>query len=287
MDDIKNIVLVGGTGFIGSELTKKLSNVENLDISVIYVGELNKTAKVEGVNYQKIDLSQKSQEAKQVFLSADCVVMMTQPDGSLMNNFLKLAEDSSLTKIVYTSTMLLYSDSTEKHDESDNLVPINNYEKGKYNEEKLLKEFANSKTNICIVRLGNVYGNKKSKGIINLIIEALENKKTLKINGDGEHQRDYIFIEDVVRAIEQLIFIDQEEYLEVYNVCTGSSRSINQLINELEKILGKTIIKENGDQISEKKSVGGNNEKLQKKINFKIKFDLQQGLVEACKNYLN
>lgn len=286
MEDFKNILLVGGTGFIGSELVKKLAE-NDLDITVIYIGGLAESEKIKDVEYRQIDLSQDSDGAKEIIAKADCAVLMAQPDEALMKNFLNLVKDSEVKKVVYTSTMLLYPDSLELQDESVNLEPMNDYENKKYSEESMLKEFANQKTKVCIARLGNVYGDKKNRGIVNYIIKALENSETLSISGDGEHKRDYIFVRDVVDALEQLILIDQENNLEIYNICSGKSYSINELIGELEKISGKKIIKENKSPIVEKRSVIGDNKKIKEKINFEIKFDIIKGLTEAYKNYLS
>lgn len=279
-------MLIGGAGFIGSSLTKKLSEQSNIAVTVVHVGDIVESEKLKGISYKKIDFSNTAEDSEELFNKVDCLVLLSPPNEDLIRNILQIAQKKHIKKIIYTSTLLLYPDSDERHSETANLDPINEYEIKKNNEENLLKNLANNTSKVCIVRLGNVYGDKKNKGIVNKIIKALENSTVLRINGNGEHTRDYIFIDNVTDVLYSLIFIDQKQYLEIYNVCSGESVSINELISELEKISGKKIIKENSIEIPEKKFIFGDNAKIKQTINFKNIIHIKEGLEKAYHNYL-
>jgi UDP-glucose 4-epimerase len=88
------------------------------------------------------------------------------------------------------------------------------------------------------LRYGNVYGPRQRKdgeaGVVAIFAGALLDGQTICINGSGEQTRDYVFVEDVVRANMAASELDTEG---IYNVGTGVETSVNELYDAICRAL--------------------------------------------------
>ena len=89
------------------------------------------------------------------------------------------------------------------------------------------------------LRYGNVYGPRQRKdgeaGVVAIFGGALLEGKQARINGTGNQTRDYVFVEDVVRANMAASELDLDG---IFNVGTGIETSVNELYAELCNALG-------------------------------------------------
>jgi UDP-glucose 4-epimerase len=89
------------------------------------------------------------------------------------------------------------------------------------------------------LRYGNVYGPRQRKdgeaGVIAIFAGALMEGATPRINGSGEQTRDYVFVEDVVRANMAASELDLDG---IYNVGTGVETSVNGIYALLREAIG-------------------------------------------------
>lgn len=264
-----NVLLLGGSGFIGEYLAINLKLRKDCQV------------KIAGRNNSLKNTTYKDTEV---------LVVLTQPDKSIMEDvvlFIKSAP--ALKKIIYLSTLLLYPDSVKKSAEDVLPDPISQYEKDKYQEELLLSKSIDSNgCKLSIIRMGNVYGDVKSKGIVNrLILSALGKNDQLTIYGDSLSKiRDFIFVEDAVNLLEFLIFCNQQNKKEIYNICSGVATNLGQAINQIESILKRKVILKEGEPVFGEKRIACDNTKILKLSGYKFKFDFITGLEKTCKNYL-
>jgi UDP-glucose 4-epimerase len=97
------------------------------------------------------------------------------------------------------------------------------------------------------LRYGNVYGPRQRKdgeaGVIAIFAGVLLDGQTPRINGTGEQTRDYVFVEDVVRANMAASELDLDG---IYNVGTGTETSVNALYAALTRVLGIDTPAEHG-----------------------------------------
>lgn len=100
--------------------------------------------------------------------------------------------------------------------------------------------------NYRIIRLGNIIGindNKVSakKNALQYMIKLLKNNKPVDLYDNGTHSRDYIDIEDTVRAIK--LIVEKGPVNQIYNVGNGEQVKIIDIINYvIEKTQSKSII---------------------------------------------
>ncbi|MCM1251259.1 MAG: NAD-dependent epimerase/dehydratase family protein [Clostridium sp.] len=94
-----------------------------------------------------------------------------------------------------------------------------------------------------IIRLSNPYGKHQRpngvQGVVTTFIYRAMRNETLSVYGDGSVIRDYIYIEDAVTAI--LNIVDYEGNFKVFNVGSGKGYSVNEVIGIIEKVLGKRV----------------------------------------------
>jgi len=94
----------------------------------------------------------------------------------------------------------------------------------------------------CGTRFFNVYGPRQDpsspySGVISIFCEKLRSGGPITIYGDGEQTRDFIFVGDVVAALMAAMARCSKD-APVFNVCTGRTTSILQLVDTISSILG-------------------------------------------------
>ncbi|MRG53978.1 NAD-dependent epimerase/dehydratase family protein [Phyllobacterium sp. SYP-B3895] len=97
-----------------------------------------------------------------------------------------------------------------------------------------------------ILRVANPFGPgqafRKGQGLIPAILDNWQKKLPIRIIGDGRSLRDYFFIDDLISAIEAAIALSGHPNL-VANVGSGEVRSVNDVIEAVEKIVGEKMVR--------------------------------------------
>ena len=147
-------------------------------------------------------------------------------------NILKLGKEYGF-KIVYASSSSVYGNpNTIPVKETDERKPINPYAQTKLDDEYLAKKYSEMGVSVIGLRYFNVFGPRQSKeyaGVIKLFLEKIKQEISPKINGDGLQTRDFVHIDDVVKA--NILAMDSNIKHEFFNVGTGNSISILDLAN--------------------------------------------------------
>lgn len=281
------VLIIGGSGFLGQYLSEVLVEKHRCDVIATHRRELICDERKKGVTFYNLDLNQSSETLKQLLFDVDAVVVTIKPNIIHTQRVLEAIKSChNLKKIVYLSTIMVYPDSTIPQDENIKPNVLTEYEKIKVEEEKLFRIFVkDSDYELCITRLGNVYGDLKDQGIINYIIKALLEGSKLTVNGDGSIVRDYIHIDDASMLLSSLVTRSQSEKVSIYNVSSGKGYSINRLIKFVELQNNSKLSVFNGPSIYEKKSVIGNNLRLVNLLKRQPYYNLETGLLNTLKKY--
>src|SRR5271157_1056482 len=156
-------------------------------------------------------------------------------------NILENCLQKGVKKLVFASSAAVYGDGNPLPLREDcELRPLLPYAASKVSAEYYCKTF-----NECydmssvVLRFFNVYGPNQGKnsyaGVITKFIQSALHDGDLTINGDGTQTRDFISVEDVVEAIVKSLSFDSDK-TEVFNVCTGSFVSVNNLASLICRI---------------------------------------------------
>ena len=124
--------------------------------------------------------------------------------------------------------------------ESDACEPIGRYGQAKLAAERLVEEFGcRHKLRYTILRVSNPYGFpatiSKAHGLVPLIVKSARDGSPLSIWGDGTARKDFLFHTDFSAALEEVVL---QRLGGVFNVGSGKSHSINEVIDLVEQLLG-------------------------------------------------
>ena len=125
--------------------------------------------------------------------------------------------------------------------------PLTVYALTKLTGEHLLRLYANMHGfSHCSLRLFNVYGPRQATdhpyaNVTCKFSHAAANGLPVQLFGDGEQSRDFVYVDDVVRAFVAVLDASAEE---IYNVGTGKTARIKDLISELGRISGRPLVAE-------------------------------------------
>lgn len=186
-------------------------------------------------------------------------------------------------KVIYMSSYFYGPPQYVPVDENHPLAPHNPYATTKYFSEELCKAYSRD-FNVPVVslRLFNLYGpGQKGSFLIPEILEkiCLTDEITLK---DPRPKRDYIFIDDVIDAIHKCIFYSNDKLFEIFNLGTGRSVSVEDLIKFIQlysprkfKVLFTNEFRK-GEVLDSVASI----EKIKSALNWKPLYNLEKGI--AC-----
>ena len=241
------VVVTGGAGFIGSHLIRYLLNegAKVLTIDNLFVGK--KEFISDGCLFKKLDIRFK--EAKEVIsnFEPDVIVHLAaihyipycneNPEETFDVNVMGTRNllEACEAEFFFASSAAVYPPLNGALSE-DLHGPIDIYGKTKLIGEDLVK--LHSKKAI-IARLFNVYGlNDTNPDLIPEIIEQVrEGKRKIEL-GNLTPRRDYIYVDDVCKAIIALLKHGKEG---VYNIGTGVEYSVNEVVEVVNEILGEQM----------------------------------------------
>ena len=289
---MKKAAVVGGAGFIGSNITNTLIN---RGVEVTVVDNLS-TGLEENINnkstFYKLDISIAHQE-ELVNALKECEVVfhtaaLARVQPSIENpvlfdkvntngtvNLLKACVDAGVRRVVYSASSSCYGNAEIlPTPESHPTNPLSPYGLQKYIGEQYCKMFSQVYgIDTVSLRYFNVYGeNMTMEGAYKLAIPIFANQmlkgKSLTINNDGEQRRDFTYVEDVVNA--NILAATNPEDLkgEAFNIGNGDNYSVNELADMLG---GK---KSYGNKVIEPFQTLADNSKADLILNWKPKGDL-------------
>ncbi|KAF3977215.1 MAG: ADP-glyceromanno-heptose 6-epimerase [Methylococcales symbiont of Iophon sp. n. MRB-2018] len=253
------IIVTGGAGFIGSNLVLGLNQRGYDDILV--VDDLTNGVKYKNlVDCQIADYQDKNDfllKLQQGFYSATSIKAIfhqgacsttTEWDGCYMmkNNYeysktLLHYCQSHKIPFIYASSAAVYGSDNNFKEQLSYEKPLNVYAYSKFQFDQYYRRFQNKLTaQVVGLRYFNVYGpHEEHKGSMASVAFHLNNqiKKSNSVRlfegcdgyGNGEQQRDFIYVADVVDI--NLWFLDNPQVSGLYNTGTGRAQSFNDVAN--------------------------------------------------------
>jgi UDP-N-acetylglucosamine/UDP-N-acetylgalactosamine 4-epimerase len=216
-------------------------------------------------------------------------------------NMLVAAKETGIKRIVYAASSSTYGDSQDLPKVEDKIgLPLSPYAVTKYVNELYAGVFARTfQMELIGLRYFNVFGPRQDPdgayaAVIPKFIQQFINHQSPLIHGDGNHSRDFTFIENVIQANLLAAFVkDAGAVNTVYNIAFGEQTNLNELAENLQKnlsardplIAGVKVLHgpdREGDIPHSLASI----EKARKNLGYKPGFNFREGLKIAVEWYL-
>ena len=258
----KNVLVTGGAGFIGSHIAQSLclygarvtivddfssGSLDNLkDFCkglTLFASDITsfrdclKATKKQTIVFHTAAFVSVPESIKQPSLCEKVNVEGTR-------NLLEACRVNGVKKFVFSSSASVYGERKERCHEVDEPNPQSPYAKSKLVGEKLCKQYSEQHgIKTACLRYFNVYGDRQPlknsySGVVAQFKNNLLQQKPIVIYGDGKQVRDFISVTKVARAN---LFVATSPNLsgEIFNVATGESITMLNLVDKLEKEIGK------------------------------------------------
>ncbi|MEM3640418.1 MAG: SDR family NAD(P)-dependent oxidoreductase [Candidatus Bathyarchaeia archaeon] len=304
MGGFSRVVVTGGAGFIGSCLVSRLVgrgySVAVLDnLSSGSLENLHSLLGEDGVEVVEGDIRDR-RVVRKVLKGVDAVVHLAalidveasvrdpfevhdvNVNGTL--NVLMESVKAGVKRFVFASSTAVYGDANPLPLMEDYPPrPISPYAASKAAAEAYCLAF-----NRCygietvILRYFNVYGpgqrNSAYSGVVTKFLKNALNDKPLIIYGDGKQTRDFIYVDDAVRATV-LALENKSVAGEIFNVCTGKPTLLNELVEVMRYAVGTNLkVLYDKPRKGDIQSNYGNPSKAEKMLGFEAKISLKEGI---------
>jgi UDP-glucuronate 4-epimerase len=265
---MKNFLVTGGAGFIGSHLVDRLLATDVANVTVvddfndfydpaIKHNNIQDHLKDSRYTIRKIDIRDRA-ELEKIFTANnfDCLVHLaaragvrpslsepqlyteTNINGTLI--LLELARQHNVNQFVFGSSSSVYGINAKVPFSEDDPIrqPISPYAATKGAGELLCHTYSHLYGLRCVcLRFFTVYGPRQRPDLaIHKFAKLISTGKPIPVFGDGATRRDYTYVDDIIDGVIAAINYDQTNY-EVFNLGESRTVELNELISLLEREL--------------------------------------------------
>jgi UDP-glucose 4-epimerase len=311
----KRILVTGGAGFIGSHLVDKLILEKPDKIVVVdnfFLGnrENLKEAKNNFINLKIINQDATDFEKMKSIIEKEKIQVIfnlatkaleysfTNPNDAYMVNvnlasvLLQLLHQKKFKTLIHCSSSEVYgSKKNGLIDESQAFVPETLYAAGKAAADLMIRSYYKTyKLDVAIVRPFNNYGprqnDKQYSAVIPITMRRILTGQPPIIHDDGKQTRDFIFVEDTVRAMIE-IYKNPQTRGEEINIASGKELKIKDLIAAIIKKMhynGKILYKNR--RIADVRRHRANTLKAKKILHFETNITFNDGIKKTIDYYV-
>lgn len=304
-EHVKSVLVVGGAGYLGSLIVKKLLNknyrvriLDNLSYESHGIEDLMKNQNLEFIKGDMRDIKVLTHAIKDI----DAVIHLAgivgdpacskDPKETLEINLFstkilaEMCKYYQINRFVFASTCSVYgaSASEKELDENSALNPVSLYAESKLTCEKMLLEMMDENFSPVIFRMGTLYGaspRMRFDLVINLLTAKATVDKEITVFG-GDQWRPFIHVDDAAEYYVECMEIPLEKIRgQIFNI--GSA---NYKILEVAKIINSDIPDSKlaiTEQVNDKRDY----KTSFKKANFIFKFKPKKTINDAVKEIKN
>lgn len=315
----KTILITGGAGFIGSNFTRYLydkypdyklivldvltyaGNTDNLPVGlnsnndnrlVFWHGNVRNGEIIDTLVSQSdvvVHFAAETHVTRSIYdnlLFFETDVLGTQ---TVANAIVKYKQ--RIERFIHISTSEVYGTAmSESIDENHPLLPASPYASAKAGADRLVYSYwATYEIPVVILRPFNIYGPYQhlEKVVPRFITSCILNEQ-LRVHGDGSAARDFIFVEDLCKAIDIIMHSDIESIQgEVFNIASVIHRSIISIAKDVVRLMAKdeSLITFVGERPGQVFRHTGNSAKIKRMFDWEPKITWEEGLKRTIQWY--
>jgi len=298
----KKIIVIGGAGYVGSELVPKLlmlnHKVKVLDL-FIYGETLDPHENLEIVkgDMRNIEILQQNIKNIDVIIHLACISNDPSFDldpelGKKINYdffepLVKISKDNGVKRFIYASSSSVYGLKEEKDtNEKASLKPLTDYSKFKAMCEEDLLKYNDGNFTCVILRPATVCGYSRRQRfdlVVNLLTNLAFNKREITVFG-GLQLRPNIHIDDMCRAYIKVLEFDKKVVEgQIFNA-GYENKSVNDLANLVRSVIGKDVSVKT-KPTDDNRSYHITSEKIKKVIGFESKKNIKNSIEDLNKAF--
>ena len=243
-----SITIIGGSGFVGSFLIKKLKgyNIKNLDKNpspffdnITTKGDIRKLDEIKIIKGTKCVVllaAEHRDDVSPTSLYYDVNVQGTK-------NVLYAMDNAGVKNIIFTSSVAIYGLNKTNPDENHPEDPFNHYGKSKFQAEQVIKEWYHNDPrgkSITIIRPTVIFGERNRGNVYNLL-KQISSGKFLMI-GKGENKKSMAYVGNIVALIKNRIELT-EPGLNIFNYVDKPDFSMTDLVKIIEDKMNISVPK--------------------------------------------
>ena len=248
MKCVDNILIIGGSGFIGTRLARRLCRKEHLNVKIFDKSpskafpNLVMLGDVRSEKQRCASVSEKSVIVNLAAEHRDDVRPLSLYDEVNVGgavNICSVARERNVKIIIFTSTVAVYGFAPIGTDEAGNISPFNDYGRTKYEAEQVFKAWqaeAPSERTLVIIRPTVVFGEQNRGNVYNLLRQIASGKFVMV--GRGDNRKSMAYVENIAAFIEYSMSF--KPGVHTYNFIDKPDFTMNQLVGSVKRILGQS-----------------------------------------------
>lgn len=268
------VLVTGGAGFIGSHLCDYLIKEGYYTVAIddLSLGREENISHLKGsyhfkfyhtdiINYKnmsKIFSHEKFDVVFHMAANSDIARSRENPDIDLNNTFmttyniLNLMREHHVKKMIFASSSAIYGEAKQNLSENFGpLLPASHYGAAKLSSEAFISSFVeNYEMQAWILRFPNIVGERATHGVVFDFINKLRsNPNELEVLGNGEQNKPYLYVKDLVGAI-LFVWTKTHDKINIFNIGVDSRTRVKDIARMVieEMGLNATIKYTGGDR---------------------------------------
>lgn len=245
---MQKVNVIGGSGFIGIRLVRRLIKNYSLDIRIIdkaqnkVFPDLVTLSDVRSVQQLRESISEGSVLVNLAAEHRDDVRPLSLYDDVNVGgakNLCAVAREKGVQTIIFTSSVAVYGFAPIGTKESGKIAPFNDYGRTKYEAEQVFQAWqdeAPDERTLVIIRPTVVFGEQNRGNVYNLLRQIAVGKFVMV--GSGENRKSMAYVENVVAFIEYSI--NFKPGVHIYNYIDKPDFTMNSLVANVKRILGRS-----------------------------------------------
>ena len=244
---MNKIIVLGGSGFIGSCLCSRLLK-ENFSVGIV-----DKVKSASHFEFCSVADIRNFDLLRNVVISQSVIVNLAaehrddvyplslydEVNVEGARNICNIAREKKIKKIIFTSSVAVYGFAKLGTDESGKIAPFNDYGRTKWEAEQIYKEWqAEDPENrtLVIIRPTVVFGERNRGNVFNLLRQIASGKFVMV--GDGQNRKSMAYVENVAAFIEHSLTF--KPGVHIYNYVDKPDFSMNKLVGHVSELLGRS-----------------------------------------------
>ena len=300
----QRIIITGGAGFLGRHLCRAISTA-GFEVKVIDLKENSEFPTVVADIRDADKMKTEIRDADAVFHLASLIeagesVKFPQKfvDFNISGtvSILEAMRENGVENFLFSSSAAIYGEPLRTPiQEDDRTLPINPYGMTKLAMEALVSSYvASFDMSGVALRYFNLYGPEEhhdpESHAIPRFIKQIYHGEEVTVWGSGEHQRDYIYIHDVVSAHLKALQLchDQPEKYHYFNLSTERPTAVIDIVHMIEKAMNKTAnIKNFPPRPGDPLVLVANATKAHEQLGWHAEMSLEEGIKTTVEYFTN